>query len=131
MRNIWFSVLCTTPLWTKVDSILIDEARTPLIISGQADDSTKLYGQINRVIPRLKRDRGLYSGRKVQALHLTDDGVNKCEEILAVDNLFDPQNITLQHHILQGLKAHNLFKRDVDYIVKDGQVSLLTSSRAV
>jgi preprotein translocase subunit SecA len=109
----------------EVDSVLIDEARTPLIISGPADGSTALYKQVDVIIPRLKRDRDYTVDEKAKSVTLTDEGVVRCEEILKVDNLFDPKNITYQHHVLQALKAHELFKRDVDYIVRDGQVIIV------
>lgn len=109
----------------EVDSILIDEARTPLIISGQADDSTDLYEQIDRIIPKLHRDKDFTLDEKARTAALTDEGVSRCEEILRVDNLFDPVNIALQHHVLQALKAHYVFHRDDDYIVSDGQVVIV------
>ena len=109
----------------EVDSILIDEARTPLIISGKAEESTRLYKRINDILPKLERDRDFEVDEKARTLHLTEEGAGRCEEILDVDNLYDPQNITLQHHVLQGLKAHQLYKRDVDYLVKDGQVVIV------
>ncbi|MFW6106443.1 MAG: preprotein translocase subunit SecA, partial [Desulfovermiculus sp.] len=109
----------------EVDSVLIDEARTPLIISGPADGSTALYKQVDGIIPRLKRDRDYTVDEKAKYVSLTDEGVVRCEEILKVDNLFDPKNITYQHHVLQALKAHELFKRDDDYIVQDGRVIIV------
>jgi preprotein translocase subunit SecA len=109
----------------EVDSILIDEARTPLIISGPGEKSTTLYVKVDAIIPRLKQDEDFTVDEKARSVMLTDDGTARCEEILGVDNLFDPRHITLQHHILQALKAHNLFKRDDDYIVKDGQVIIV------
>jgi preprotein translocase subunit SecA len=109
----------------EVDSILIDEARTPLIISGPGEESTSLYGRINSIIPLLKKETDYTVDEKAKTAMLTDEGVARCEEILKVDNLFDPANITLQHHILQALKAHAMFARDVDYIVKDGQVVIV------
>ena len=109
----------------EVDSILIDEARTPLIISGPGEESTSMYGRIDAIIPRLKKDEDYTVDEKAKTAMLTDEGVSKCEEILQVDNLFDAANITLQHHILQALKAHAMFARDVDYIVKDGQVVIV------
>ncbi|MDD4648745.1 MAG: preprotein translocase subunit SecA [Desulfoplanes sp.] len=109
----------------EVDSILIDEARTPLIISGPGEESTSLYGSIDAIIPRLKKDEDYTVDEKAKTAMLTDEGVSKCEEILHVDNLFDASNITLQHHILQALKAHAMFARDVDYIVKDGEVVIV------
>ncbi|WP_462323291.1 preprotein translocase subunit SecA [Desulfoplanes sp.] len=109
----------------EVDSILIDEARTPLIISGPGEESTSLYGRINAIIPRLENETDYTVDEKAKTAMLTDEGVAKCEEILDVDNLFDAGNITLQHHILQALKAYALFTRDVDYIVTDGQVVIV------
>ncbi len=109
----------------EVDSVLIDEARTPLIISGPAEDSTSLYKKINTFIPRLKKEQDFTVDEKAKTVMLTDEGVIHCEEILGIDNLFDPKNINFQHHILQALKAHHLFKRDADYLVKDGQVMIV------
>ncbi|MFO7816448.1 MAG: preprotein translocase subunit SecA [Thermodesulfobacteriota bacterium] len=109
----------------EVDSILIDEARTPLIISGPSDENTSMYSEIDRIIPGLKRDEDFTIDEKAKSVALTDEGVQKCEDILQIDNLFDPKNINYQHHILQGLKAHYLFTRDKDYIVKDGQVIIV------
>jgi len=109
----------------EVDSILVDEARTPLIISGPAEKSTHLYYQVNGIIPRLKRDKDFTVDEKARAAVLTDEGVAKAENILKVDNLFDPKYIELLHHINQALKAHALFKRDVDYIIKDGGVVIV------
>ena len=109
----------------EVDSVLIDEARTPLIISGPSDGSTAMYKQVDTIIPRLKRDRDYTVDEKAKSVMLTDDGVIRCEDILNVDNLFDPKNITYQHHVLQALKAHELFKRDTDYIVREGQVIIV------
>ncbi|WP_027369262.1 preprotein translocase subunit SecA [Desulfovermiculus halophilus] len=109
----------------EVDSVLIDEARTPLIISGPADGSTAMYKEVDAIIPRLKRDRDYTVDEKAKSVTLTDDGVVRCEQILKIDNLFDPKNISYQHHVLQALKAHELFKRDADYIVRDGQVIIV------
>ncbi|WP_456324161.1 preprotein translocase subunit SecA [Desulfonauticus submarinus] len=109
----------------EVDSILIDEARTPLIISGPSEESTYLYTKINKIIPRLKKDKDFEIDEKLKTVTLTEEGIKHLEQILKVDNLFDPKHITLQHHVLQALKAHYLFKRDVDYIVKDGQVIIV------
>ncbi len=109
----------------EVDSILIDEARTPLIISGPAEKSTNLYYQVNGIIPQLKRDRDYSIDEKARTSVLTEEGVANAERILHVDNLYDPKNIELLHHINQGLKAHTLFKRDVDYIVKNGEVIIV------
>ena len=109
----------------EVDSILIDEARTPLIISGASEDSTALYGQIDTIVPYLKEDTHYTMDEKARSASLTDEGVARVEELLKIDNLYDPTNITLQHHVLQALKAHKIFKRDVDYIVKDDQVVIV------
>lgn len=109
----------------EVDSILIDEARTPLIISGPAEKSTDLYYQVNRIIPSLARDKDYVIDEKSRTSVMTDKGIAKAESILKVDNLYDQKNIELLHHINQALKAHTLFKRDVDYIVKDGEVIIV------
>ncbi|MFP4586893.1 MAG: preprotein translocase subunit SecA [Desulfohalobiaceae bacterium] len=109
----------------EVDSVLIDEARTPLIISGPAQDSTALYKKINSIVPRLSKDRDFNVDEKARSVTLTDEGVQLCEEILGLENLFDPKNINYQHHVLQALKAHNLFHRDSDYLVQDGQVIIV------
>jgi preprotein translocase subunit SecA len=109
----------------EVDSILVDEARTPLIISGPAEKSTDLYYQVNGLIPRLSGDQHYSIDEKARSATLTEDGVARCEQLLKVDNLFDSRYIELLHHINQALKAHTLFKRDVDYIVKDGEVIIV------
>ncbi len=109
----------------EVDSILVDEARTPLIISGPAEKSTDLYYQINGIIPRLVKDKDYTIDEKARAAVLTEEGVARAEHILQVDNLYDHKNIELLHHINQALKAYALFKRDVDYIVKNGEVIIV------
>jgi len=109
----------------EVDSILVDEARTPLIISGPAEQSTGLYYQVNSIIPKLKPESDFTKDEKARSVNLTEEGVASCEKILKVDNLYDPKYIELLHHINQALKAHTLFKRDVDYIVQDGQVTIV------
>jgi preprotein translocase subunit SecA len=109
----------------EVDSILIDEARTPLIISGPAEKSTDLYYQVNGLIPRLKKEDHYTIDEKARTATLTEDGVAKCEQLIKVDNLYDPKYIELLHHINQALKAHTLFKLDVDYIVKNGEVIIV------
>ena len=109
----------------EVDSILIDEARTPLIISGPAEKSTSLYYQVNSIIPRLNQEQDYSIDEKSRTVVLTEDGVYKAEKALGVDNLYDPKSIELLHHVNQALKAHTLFKRDVDYIVKDGEVVIV------
>ncbi len=109
----------------EVDSILIDEARTPLIISGQAEKSTNLYYEVNTIIPHLAREDDYVIDEKARTSVLTETGVAKVERLLKVDNLYDARNIEILHHVNQALKAHALFKRDVDYIVKDGEVIIV------
>src|SRR5688500_189248 len=125
----------------EVDSILIDEARTPLIISGPAEESTELYYKIDRIIPRLKRAATIVEGKlseieeqregdyivdeKSKAVSLTEQGIASCERLLNVENLYDPQHITMLHHVQQALRAHALYRRDVDYVVKDGEVIIV------
>ena len=109
----------------EVDSILIDEARTPLIISGPAEKSTSLYYQVNSIIPGLKAERHYTIDEKAKTVVLTEEGVAHSEKVLKVDNLYDAKYIELLHHINQGLKAHTIFKRDVDYIVKHGEVIIV------
>ncbi len=109
----------------EVDSILIDEARTPLIISGPAEESTDKYYKINRLVYQLKKDIDFKVEEKTKSAYLTEEGVAKIEKILKLDNLYDPRHVELLHHINQALKAHHLFKRDVDYIVKDSKVIIV------
>ncbi len=109
----------------EVDSILIDEARTPLIISGPAEESTELYYQVNRIATMLKKDRDFTVDEKARTAILTEAGVAQAERLMNVDNLYDPRNIEILHHLNQSLKAHALFRKDVDYIVKDGQVIIV------
>ena len=109
----------------EVDSILIDEARTPLIISGPSDESTDKYYRINQIIPGLRRERDYTIDEKARAVVLTEEGVARVEKALKVQNLYDPRNIELLHHVNQALKAHTLFKRDVDYVVKSGEVLIV------
>ena len=109
----------------EVDSILVDEARTPLIISGPAEKSTDLYYQVNNIIPSLQREDHYTIDEKARSVTLTEDGVARVEKLMAVDNLYDPKSIDLLHHVNQALKAHTMFKRDVDYIVKEGQVIIV------
>lgn len=109
----------------EVDSILIDEARTPLIISGPSEESTDKYYKIDKIIPKLKKDIDYTIDEKARTVILTEEGNIKAENLLGAGNLYDPANIDLVHHILQGLKAHSLFKRDVDYVVKDGEVLIV------
>ena len=127
----------------EVDSILIDEARTPLIISGPTEDTTDKYYVIDRIIPMLEKGevkdeeantlsgkRKIYTGdftidEKAKNATLTEQGVLKVEKILKIDNLYDPRNIEILHHTQQALRAHAMFKRDVDYVVKDGEVMIV------
>ena len=109
----------------EVDSILIDEARTPLIISGPADISTDMYLKVNRLMKNFKPDEHYTVDEKARQVMLNDDGVALGEELLEVDNLYDPRNIDKLHHINQALKAHVIFHRDVDYIVKNGEVVIV------
>lgn len=108
----------------EVDSILIDEARTPLIISGASEESVGFYRTIDDLVCKLA-PADYTIDEKARTAMLTDAGVMHCESMLGIDNLFDPANITAQHHILQSLKAHHVFKRDVDYIVQDDQVVIV------
>jgi preprotein translocase subunit SecA len=127
----------------EVDSILIDEARTPLIISGPSEKSSELYYTVNRIIPLLEKGEVIesrdgkmgqssreYTGdftvdEKAKSAMLTEQGVSKVERLLGVDNLYEPSNIEMLHHVNQALKAHALFRRDVDYVVKDGEVMIV------
>ncbi len=127
----------------EVDSILIDEARTPLIISGPTEESTDKYYVINNIIPKLEKGevieveantlsgkRKQYSGdftidEKAKSASLTEQGVLKVEKILKIDNLYDPRNIEILHHVNQALRAHVMYKLDVDYVVKDGEVMIV------
>jgi preprotein translocase subunit SecA len=125
----------------EVDSILIDEARTPLIISGPSDETTDLYFRIDRIIPKLKRAATITEGKlseieaqqagdfivdeKSRTVSLTEQGIASCERLLSIDNLYDPQHIDVLHHVQQGLRAHALFRRDVDYVIKDGEVIIV------
>jgi preprotein translocase subunit SecA len=109
----------------ECDSILIDEARTPLIISGPSEDSTDLYYQINKIIPHLKLDVHFTMEEKSRSVSLTEEGNAKAEELLQIGNLYDPQHIELAHHIYQGLKAHHLYKRDVEYMIVDGEIVIV------
>jgi preprotein translocase subunit SecA len=123
----------------EVDSILIDEARTPLIISGPADESTDLYYRIDKIIPKLVAGAVIQGGKdyehdefgdyvvdeKARTVTLNDRGVEHCQDLLGIDNLYDPAHMETLHHVTQALKAHVLFKRDVDYMIKDGQVVIV------
>ena len=109
----------------EVDSILIDEARTPLIISGPAEMSTALYDKVNLIITHFKLDEHYTVDEKARTLATTDEGVELGERLLQIDNLYDPKNIDYLHHLTQALRAHVLFKRDVDYIVHEGEVVIV------
>jgi preprotein translocase subunit SecA len=109
----------------EVDSILIDEARTPLIISGPAEDPTDKYYFINKIIPHLKKGEDFEMDLKTKQPTLTEAGVAHAERLLGVENLYDPKNIETLHHVTQGLRAHTTMERDVDYVVKDGQVIIV------
>jgi preprotein translocase subunit SecA len=123
----------------EVDSILIDEARTPLIISGPAEESNDLYARVDKIIPRLEKGAVIQGGKdyehddvgdyvvdeKARTVSLTDRGVEHCQRLLGIDNLYDPAHMETLHHVNQALKARILFKRDVDYMIKDGQVVIV------
>jgi preprotein translocase subunit SecA len=109
----------------EVDSILIDEARTPLIISGPAEESTDKYYKIDKIIPKLIRDIDYTLDEKLRAATLTEEGVAKCERLLNLGNLFDPANMDIIHHVYQALRAHTLYEKDVDYVIKDGEVIIV------
>ncbi|MEO2167328.1 MAG: preprotein translocase subunit SecA, partial [bacterium] len=119
----------------EVDSILVDEARTPLIISGPAYDATEKYEMINKIIPKLKPGRSVEKGEeedgdysvdeKHKSAILTEQGVARCEDLLSLDNLYDTVNIDTLHHVNQGLRAYSLFQRDVDYVINDGEIVIV------
>jgi preprotein translocase subunit SecA len=118
-RPLYFAVI------DEVDSILVDEARTPLIISGQAAKSTDLYYAADRFISRLTADEDYTFDIKVRSVALTEAGVAKAERAFGIENLFDHQNVTINHHLTQALKAHVIMKLDVDYVVQDGEVVIV------
>ncbi|HXO87570.1 MAG TPA: preprotein translocase subunit SecA [Candidatus Acidoferrales bacterium] len=109
----------------EVDSILIDEARTPLIISGPAEESTDKYYKIDKIIPKLIRDIDYTLDEKLRTATLTEEGVAKCERLLNLGNLFDPANMDIIHHVYQALRAHTLYEKDVDYVIKDGEIVIV------
>ncbi|TKB77644.1 MAG: preprotein translocase subunit SecA, partial [Nitrospira sp.] len=109
----------------EVDSILIDEARTPLIISGPTDQTTDLYYRINAIIPQLKAETDYTIEEKTKTASLTEDGNVRVEKLLGVDNLYDPAHMDMVHHVVKALQAYTLYKRDVDYVVKDGEVIIV------
>ncbi len=109
----------------EVDSILIDEARTPLIISGPTNEPIDKYYVIDQVVPMLQDEIDYSVDEKGRSVHLTDVGVDKVESKLGIDNLYDPHNMEILHHVNQALKAHTVFKRDKDYVVRDGKVVIV------
>ena len=109
----------------ECDSILVDEARTPLIISGPSEDSTEKYYVINKVVPHLEKET--HNGRKTKTASLTEEGNTRVEELLGIENLYDPVHIATLHNVYQGLKAYHLFNKDVDYMVKMVKSLLLMS----
>jgi preprotein translocase subunit SecA len=109
----------------EVDSILIDEARTPLIISGPAEESTDKYYRIDKIVPKLIQEIDYTIDEKHRTATLTEDGVTKVERLLGLGNLYDPGHMETIHHVYQGLRAHTLYKRDVDYVVKNGEVVIV------
>ena len=118
-RDFCFSIV------DEVDSILIDEARTPLIISGPAEESTDKYYKIDQILPGLKRDIDYIVDEKSRTVVLSEEGIAHVEKSLGVPNLYDPRHVEIVHHVNQALKAHTLFKRDVDYVVKDEGVIIV------
>jgi preprotein translocase subunit SecA len=109
----------------EVDSILIDEARTPLIISSPAEESASSYAQFAQLVPRLKAEDDYQIDEKIRAVTLTDGGIKKMEQMLGIDNIYDARGISLVHHLEEALKAHALFKKNKDYVVKDGEVIIV------
>src|SRR5579862_9284832 len=109
----------------EVDSILIDEARTPLIISGPAEESTDKYYRIDKIIPKLIQEIDYTLDEKQRTATLTEEGVSKTEKLLGLGNLYDPENLEIIHHVYQALRAHTLYEKDVDYVVKDGEVVIV------
>ena len=109
----------------EVDSILIDEARTPLIISGPSEESTDLYARATVIIPRLKREIDYTVDEKGRSVALTEEGVTRAEEALHVENLYDPAQMEINHAVQQALRAHVLYRRDVDYVEKNGEIIIV------
>lgn len=118
-RDLYFAII------DEVDSILIDEARTPLIISGPSEEAPQLYYEIDRLVRKLNRDTDYTIDEEGQTASLTDQGIQKCERLMSIQNLYDGTNTERVHHINQALRAHTFFKRDKEYIVKDGQVIIV------
>jgi preprotein translocase subunit SecA len=109
----------------EVDSILIDEARTPLIISGPSEESTDKYSKIDKIIPKLIKEIDYSIDEKHRTATLTEEGVSKCERLLGLGNLYDPTHMDIIHHVYQALRAHTLYKIDVDYVNKDGEIIIV------
>lgn len=109
----------------EVDSILVDEARTPLIISGQGDKSTNLYQVADSFVTTLTKENDFTVEEKDKQVSLTDEGIEKAESFFKIENFGDPENMEINHHVIQALKARNLMERDIDYIVKDGEVIIV------
>lgn len=118
-RDLYFAIV------DEVDSILIDEARTPLIISGPTEDSTDKYYKINQVIPKLTIEEDFTVEEKNKSATLTEEGIAKLEKILGIANLYDPDQMEVLHHLNQGIRAHHLFHKDIDYMVADGEVQII------
>ena len=118
-RDLYFAIV------DEVDSILIDEARTPLIISGPTDVSTDKYYRINKIIPNLKNEIHYTLDEKAKSVTLTEEGMPKIEQLLGIENLYDPTHMETLHHVNQALRAHTLYQKDVDYMVKDGEVVIV------
>jgi len=118
-RELYFAIV------DEVDSILIDEARTPLIISGPSEASTDRYYEVDKIIPFLEPEVHYTTEEKTKSAYMTEEGIKKVEELLSVDNLYDLANISTLHHVQQALKAHKMLHRDVDYVVRNGQVMIV------
>ena len=118
-RNLHYAIV------DEADSILVDEARTPLIISGAAEESAALYGTVNQIIPKLRRDVQFNVDEERKSVTLTEEGVDEVEKLLGVRNLYDPSSIEYLHHVHQALKGHYCYKRDVNYAVKDGEIVII------
>jgi len=115
----WYAII------DEVDSILIDEARTPLIISGVAYGTTEIYRKFTQIVPRLKIDEDFEIDEKARTAAITEEGVEKVEKMLGIENLYDPSNFLYIHALNQSLKAYHLFKKDVDYMLKDGEIIIV------
>src|SRR5450755_4249225 len=109
----------------EVDSILIDEARTPLIISGPTDQTTDKYARVDKIIPKLIQDIDYTIDEKHRTATLTEEGFAKCERLLGLTNMSDPANIDIMHHVYQAMRAHALYRKDVDYVIKDDEVIIV------